>query len=155
MNSSLEVHQRHGHFVADTANASDICTAVYSTVKRLNETERWWQVAEVRGYNSVGTQMLRLWSVQRSMREAGQDRAEVVGLCEERVGKAGVIGRRLVGGDGLDFVEQLPRMRKEFVGLGIVVKEIGTNTALRWLSGAEALAQGGREAEAEGGMGSV
>lgn len=152
VNGGLSLHQTHGHFASDTRSASDICTAVHSTVKRLNETERWWQVAELRGYNCIGSQVMRLWSVQRSMQRAGQDRSEVIGLCEGRIARSGMVEQRLIGGEGLDFAEHMPRMRKGFVGLGIVVKECGTDTALRWMSGAEFLSeQGGRDKEVESG----
>lgn len=137
VHSSSPLHQTHQHFLSPPASASQVCSAISSTIHRLNDIDRWWQVAELRGYNCVGANTLRLWSVQRSMRDTAQDRSEVIGPCEARMSNGAEVDAALVAGDGLDYADYLPRIRKGLVGVGIVVEEFGIGTALQWLTGAE------------------
>lgn len=150
VHSTSRLHQTHQHFLRAPSPASDICSTISSTIQRLNDIDRWWQVAELRGYNCVGTNAMRLWSVQRSMRDTAQDRSEVIGPCEARMSNGAEVEAALIGGDGLDCAHYLPRVRKGLVGVGIVVQEFGTDTALQWLTGAEVFA--GMRREEKSGM---
>lgn len=127
----------YGAIVRDVASSEEVCTALDETTSILSRVDRRRRSRLIAGFHALGAQTMGLWAVQRSIKDVSQDRAEVVPLYERRLNLKEEMEPVMLGRSGLAMVRD-GMVRKLFVALGICVERLGTSTALRWLSGAEA-----------------
>eukprot|EP00177_Eucheuma_denticulatum_P007193 GFKZ01013086.1.p1 GENE.GFKZ01013086.1~~GFKZ01013086.1.p1 ORF type:complete len:629 (+),score=82.16 GFKZ01013086.1:167-2053(+) len=140
---SCDLLDTHGH-LRGGEGADRVTHSIGAAIERLSDMERKEQLGVVRGLNCVGQHAYRLWSVQRSMKRVGQSRAEIMEDSLRRLGKMEEIEKVMYGGEGLEGVDRVLRVRSGLFALGVCANEVGIKTAMRWLSGAEVMA--GKEA---------
>lgn len=121
--------------------ADRVTGSILEAIGRLSELKRKEQLGLVRGLNCIGQQAFRLWSVQRSMNRVGQSRAEIMEASLKRLGKMEQVEKVMYGGQGLDGVDDVLRVRSGLFALGVCANAVGVKTAMRWLSGAEVMAR--------------
>lgn len=136
-----ELLRNHQH-LHNSSGADKIANSISNTIERLSQGTRRKQLCEVRSLNCIGQHAYRLWSVQSSMKDVGQDRCEIMNASVGRLSGANAIEGALHGREGLDGVDEVLRVRSGLFALGVCTNEVGLSTALQWLSGAEVRARG-------------
>ena len=133
-----------GNILGHETVVSGICDTLSSLDSAQNRD------AVLRWYNEIGRQCVRLWSIQRGMKRVSQDRAEIIGECEKRGQMKRILGHEMIGSMDLRCMSDL-QISRPMVALGICVQreDLGLQTALAWLSGAEQIVKertdGGRD----------
>lgn len=127
----------HENVVGDAKSALDVVQCLDNAIDEMSSLNRIERANWAGGFHGLGNETFRLWAAQRSITNVGQDRAEVIPQFERRLGLANALERQMIGSKGLSVLRDLG-VRKGYVALGICAADLGTSTALAWLTGHEA-----------------
>ncbi|KAI0566001.1 hypothetical protein FGB62_13g249 [Gracilaria domingensis] len=137
LNSALA--RRHKAPFRGIEDADRIVKQVTESADELAALSVHQRNARVKAYNVLGNNATKLWSVQSSMKDASQERVEVVTESEQKGGMSRAMQRALLGDRGLADVDDL-RVNGAYVAIGMCVDSVGCSSAMAWLSGAEQIA---------------